>query len=118
MSDVGQVAAAVTVAGQIALEILRPDQRKLIADAERAAQRDCNDFARALLNRDAGACNLLLHGLQHTVAASLTATECERLRAVSPTVSGLDLLGLYQRARAADLAATVSAIVQASGGEK
>jgi hypothetical protein len=118
MGDIGAVAGAVTVAGQIALEVLKPDLRKLVASEQDAARRDCRRFAEALLNRDAARCDFMLDGLRAGTGVDLAAGERDQLQLGRITVSAHVLLGLYCRGRAADLAASVADIVQLTGGEK
>jgi hypothetical protein len=117
MGDVGEVARAVAVAGEIALELLRPDQRRLIADAEGTARRDCRAFAGALLNYNISRCNLMLDGLHRTVLCDLTESERAKLELIDIRVSGASLLGLYQRGRAADLAVTINQIINTAAKE-
>ncbi|MDR1304479.1 MAG: hypothetical protein LBK76_04565 [Verrucomicrobiales bacterium] len=99
------------MAGQIALELLKPDQHRLVLAEQGAARRDCKRFADAVLNRDVKQCDLMLDGLRHGVTADLTASQRSELQGAAVTVSGYVLLGLYCRGRAADLAASVGQIV-------
>ena len=78
--------------------------REIEAATERASE-DVEHFKDELLARDLDGVNLRLAGLQHGILVRVTDAECEQLRAVAPRLDGFALLGLYARARAADLAA-------------
>ena len=80
--------------------------------ATAAATQDVQAFKDELLARDRDAVNLRLAGLQHGILVRLTDAECEQLHAVTPNLDAFALLGLYARARAADLAAECGEIVE------
>lgn len=88
--------------------------RAIAAAVERASD-DVQHFKDELLARDLDAVNLRLAGLQHGILVRLTDAECEQLHAVAPNLDGFALLGLYARARAADLAAECGAVPRTEG---
>jgi hypothetical protein len=87
--------------------------RRLDAAAARASE-DVQDFKDDLLARRVDAVNLRLAGLQHGILVHLTGAESEQLGAVAPHLDAFALLGLYARARAADLAAECGEILRAT----
>jgi hypothetical protein len=85
--------------------------RRLEAATAQATD-DVQHFKDELLARDLDAVNLRLAGLQHGILVRLTDAESEQLHAVTPNLDAFALLGLYARARAADLAAQCGEIAQ------
>ncbi len=93
-------------------DLLHQTKTRDINAATARATADVEQFRDELLARDLDAVNLRLGGLQHGILVRLTDAESEQLRAVAPNLDGFALLGLYARARAADLAAECGAILQ------
>ncbi|MEI9999400.1 MAG: hypothetical protein WDO13_09630 [Verrucomicrobiota bacterium] len=93
-------------------DLLHQTQTRRLDATTAQATDDVQQFKDALLARDLGAVNLRLAGLQHGILVRLTDAESQQLRAVTPNLDAYALLGLYARARAADLAAECGQIVQ------
>jgi hypothetical protein len=85
--------------------------RRLDASTNQASQ-DVQGFKDDLLARRLESVNLRLGGLQHGILVHLTVAESEQLHGVVPNLDGFALLGLYARARAADLAAECGEILR------
>jgi len=93
-------------------DLLHQTQTRRLDAAARAASDDVQNFKDDLLARRLESVNLRLAGLQHGILVHLTDTESEQLRAVVPNLDAFALLGLYARARAADLAAECGEILR------
>jgi hypothetical protein len=94
-------------------DVLHQTQTRRLDAATARAGTDVQAFRDDLLARDLASLNLRLAGLQHGILVRLTDAECQQLRALTPNLDGYALLGLYARARAADLAAECGQILQA-----
>jgi hypothetical protein len=94
-------------------DVLHQTQTRRIDAATERATADVAAFRDDLLARRLDTINLRLAGLQHGILVRLTGAEGQQLRAIAPNLDGYALLGLYARARAADLAAECGQILQA-----
>ncbi len=97
---------------QLVDDLLHQTQTRRLDAATTEASTDVQNFKDNLLTRDLDAVNLRLGGLQHGILVHLTADESNQLRGITPNLDGFTLLGLYARARAADLAADCAQILQ------
>jgi hypothetical protein len=86
-------------------DLLHQTQTRRLDTAINQASTDVQNFKDDLLARRLESLNLRLAGLQHGILVHVTVAESEQLHALHPGLDGFDLLGLYARARAADLAA-------------
>jgi len=93
-------------------DLLHETQTRRLDAATAQATDDVQKFKDDLLARRVESVNLRLAGLQHGILVHLTDTECGQLRAVTPNLDAFALLGLYARARAADLAAECGEILR------
>ena len=93
-------------------DLLHQTQTRRLDAATAQASADVQGFASDLLARRLDFVNLRLGGLQHGILVHLTDAESEQLRALTPNLDGFSLLGLYARARAADLAAECGQILR------
>jgi len=93
-------------------DLLHQTQTRRLDAATAQASADVQHFKDDLLARNLNSLNLRLAGLQHGILVRLTDAESEQLRAVTPQLDGYALLGLYARARAADLAAQCGEILR------
>jgi hypothetical protein len=98
-------------------DLLHQTQTRRLEAATAQASDDVQHFKDELLARDLDAVNLQLAGLQHGILVRLTDAESEQLRGVTPNLDGNALLGLYARARGADLAAECGEILRGTKGE-
>ncbi len=97
---------------QLIDDLLHQTQTRRLDAATTQASNDVQGFKDDLLARRLVSVNLRLAGLQHGILVHLTDAESEQLAAVAPNLDGLALLGLYARARAADLAAECGEILR------
>jgi hypothetical protein len=95
-------------------DLLHQTQTRRLDAATAQASDDVQGFKDDLLARRLDSINLRLGGLQHGILVHLTDTESDQLRDVLPNLDGSALLGLYARARAADLAADCGEILRAT----
>jgi len=95
---------------QLVDDLLHQTQTRRLDAATQQATDDVQNFKNDLLARNLESINLRLAGLQHGILVHLTDAESQQLRAVTPNLDGAALLGLYARARAADLAADCTQI--------
>src|SRR5471030_1010356 len=95
-------------------DLLHQTQTRRLDAATNQASDDVQNFKDDLLARRLESLNLRLAGLQHGILVRLTDAESEQLRGVVPNLDGFALLGLYARARAADLAAECGDILRAT----
>lgn len=102
------VTGAVAAAGDYISTI----QLRRLDEANQQAASDVAAFRDALLAGDLDAVNLRLAGLQSGILVDLTDAQCEQLKGVIPGLNGYCLLGLYDRARSADLAADRNQILK------
>jgi hypothetical protein len=86
-------------------DLLHQTQTRRLDAALNQATTDVQNFKDDLLARRLESINLRLAGLQHGILVHLTVPESEQLHALQPGLDAYALLGLYARARAADLAA-------------
>ena len=93
-------------------DLLHQTQTRRLDAATAQATDDVQHFKDELLARDLDAVNLRLAGLQHGILVRLTDAESQQLHALSPNLDAFALLGLYARARAADLAAQCGQILR------
>ena len=93
-------------------DLLHQTQTRRIDAATAQATDDVHHFKDELLARDRDAVNLRLAGLQHGILVRLTDAESQQLHALTPNLDAFALLGLYARARAADLAAQCGQILR------
>ena len=93
-------------------DLLHQTQTRRLDAATAQASADVQHFKDDLLARNLNSLNLRLAGLQHGILVRLTDAESQQLRAVTPQLDGYALLGLYARARAADLAAQCGEILR------
>ena len=93
-------------------DLLHQTQTRRLDAATQQASDDVQNFKDDLLARRLESINLRLAGLQHGILVHLTVAESQQLHAVSPALDGYALLGLYARARAADLAADCAEILR------
>ncbi len=98
-------------------DLLHQTQTRRLDAATFAASDDVQNFKNDLLARRLESVNLRLAGLQHGILVRLTDAESVELRAVTPNLDGSALLGLYARARAADLAAECGEILRDTSEE-
>lgn len=109
---IGSVAAIVGGLGEIArltYDLLNQSDKEKYDELVKSASTDCKLFADSLLNDDWDSIQLLFDGLQHGVQVDLTATDRRDLKRtfVGERLDCLDILGLYCRARAAQLEKTL-----------
>jgi len=97
---------------QLVDDLLHQTQTRRLDAAAAQASDDVQNFKNDLLARRLESVNLRLGGLQHGILVHLTDSESEQLHAVIPNLDGFALLGLYARARAADLAADCGEILR------
>ncbi len=95
-------------------DLLHQTQTRRLDAATAQASADVHAFKDDLLARRLDSVNLRLGGLQHGILVHLTDAESDQLRAVVPNLDAFSLLGLYARARAADLAAECGQILRAT----
>ena len=107
-----EIASATAQLVHLIDDILHETQTRRLDAATAAAASDVQGFKDDLLARRLDAVNLRLGGLQHGILVHLTAGESEQLRALTPNLDAFALLGLYARARAADLAAECGQILR------
>jgi hypothetical protein len=107
-----EIAAASAQLIHLIDDLLHDTQTRRLDAATARAQDDVQGFKDELLARNLDALNLRLAGLQHGILVNLTPGESDQLRAVLPNLDGFALLGLYARARAADLAAECGQILR------
>ena len=93
-------------------DLLHQTQTRRLDAATAQASTDVQNFKDDLLARRVDSVNLRLAGLQHGILVHLTDAESEQLRGILPDIDALALLGLYARARAADLAAECGEILR------
>src|SRR5271154_3193262 len=93
-------------------DLLHQTQTRRLDAATNAASDDVQNFKDDLLARRLESVNLRLAGLQYGILVHLTDTESVELRAINPNLDAFALLGLYARARAADLAAECGEILR------
>ena len=93
-------------------DLLHETQTRRLDAATAQATDDVQTFKDELLARNLDAVNLRLAGLQHGILVHLTDAESVQLRAITPNLDAFALLGLYARARAADLAAECGEILR------
>ena len=93
-------------------DLLHQTQTRRLDAATAQATDDVQHFKDELLARDLDAVNLRLAGLQHGILVRLTDAESQQLHALTPNLDAFALLGLYARARAADLAAQCGQILR------
>jgi hypothetical protein len=93
-------------------DLLHQTQTRRLNAAINQASTDVENFKDDLLSRRVESLNLRLAGLQHGILVHLTVAESEQLHALQPGLDGFALLGLYARARAADLAADCGEILR------
>ena len=93
-------------------DLLHQTQTRRLDAATDQATDDVQHFKDNLLARNLDAVNLQLAGLQHGILVRLTDAESQQLRAIAPNLDAFALLGLYARARAADLAAECGEILR------
>jgi len=86
-------------------DLLHQTQTRRLDAAINQASTDVQNFKDDLLARRLESLNLRLAGLQHGILVHVTVSDAEQLHALQPGLDGFALLGLYARARAADLAA-------------
>jgi hypothetical protein len=111
-NTIKSVADAVAGVSKVAYELIHKKKRDLIAAEYRAAERDMQDFCRAVLQRDGGRCSLLIHGLRHDgPLPKLTAREVSQLQQIIPGIDGATLARLYILGREGDFAARVRDIL-------
>jgi len=109
-----EIAAATGQLIHLVDDLLHETQTRRLAAAAQAASDDVQNFKDDLLAHRLDALNLRLGGLQHGILVHLTVAESEQLHALTPALDGFALLGLYARARAADLAADCADILRAT----
>jgi hypothetical protein len=97
---------------QLIDDLLHQTQTRRLDAATAQASAEVQAFKDDLLARRLDAVNLRLGGLQYGILVHLTDAESGELHAVVPNLDGFALLGLYARARAADLAAECGAIIR------
>src|SRR5271155_2064903 len=100
-----EIATATTELIHLIDDLLHQTQTRRLHAAPAQASADVQNFKDDLLARRGDSINLRLGGLQHGILVHLTDAESEQLRAITPNLDAFALLGLYARARAADLAA-------------
>ncbi len=93
-------------------DLLHQTQSRRLDAATSIASDDVQNFKNDLLARRLESVNLRLAGLQHGILVHLADAESEQLRGIVPNLDGAALLGLYARARAADLAAECGEILR------
>src|SRR5580692_8767716 len=93
-------------------DLLHQTQTRRLDAATAQASTDVQNFKDDLLARRLDSINLRLAGLQHGILVHLTVAESQQLHDVHPALDGFALLGLYARARAADLAADCADILR------
>src|SRR5271163_4823799 len=93
-------------------DLLHQTQTRRLDAATTQAANDVQNFKDDLLARRLESINLRLAGLQHGILVHLTDAESDQLRAITPNLDAFSLLGLYARARAADLAAECGQIIR------
>jgi hypothetical protein len=86
-------------------DLLHQTQTRRLDAAINQASTDVQNFKDDLLAHRLDSLNLRLSGLQHGILVHVTVADAEQLRQLQPGLDGFALLGLYARARAADLAA-------------
>ncbi len=86
-------------------DLLHQTQTRRLNAAINQAATDVENFKDDLLSHRLESLNLRLSGLQHGILVHVTVADAEQLHALQPGLDGFALLGLYARARAADLAA-------------
>lgn len=99
---------------QLIDDLLHQTQTRRLDAATSRASDDVQGFKDDLLAERLESVNLRLDGLQHGILVGLTDAESERLHALTPNLDAFALLGLYARARAADLAAECGEILRAT----
>ena len=101
-------------------DLLHQTQTRRLNAAINQAASDVQNFKDDLLSRRLESLNLRLAGLQHGILVHVTVADAEQLHALQPGLDGYALLGLYARARAADLAAECAELLSlgaaANGG--
>ena len=97
---------------QLVDDLLHQTQTRRLDAATNQASDDVQNFKTDLVAHRLDSINLRLGGLQHGILVHLTDTESDELHAVAPQLDGFALLGLYARARAADLAAECGQILR------
>jgi hypothetical protein len=97
---------------QLIDDLLHQTQTRRLDAATSRASDDVQGFKDDLLAERLESVNLRLDGLQHGILVGLTDAESERLHALTPNLDAFALLGLYARARAADLAAECGEILR------
>ena len=97
---------------QLIDDLLHQTQTRRLDAATTQASEDVQNFKDDLLARRLDSINLRLDGLQHGILVRLTDTESGELHAITPNLDAFALLGLYARARAADLAAECGEILR------
>ena len=111
-----EIAQATGALIQLIDDLLNHTQTFRLDAATNQASEDVQGFKDDLLARRLESVNLRLGGLQHGILVHLTDVESEQLRGVIPNLDGFALLGLYARARAADLAAECGEILRETAG--
>ena len=109
---IGSVAAVVGGLGEIArltYDLLNQSDKERYDELVKNAAGDCRQFADCLLDDNWDYVQLLFDGLQHGIKVDLTATDYRDLKrtTVGERLDNLDVLGLYCRARAAQLEKTL-----------
>jgi hypothetical protein len=109
---IAELATATTQLIHLIDDLLHQTQTRRLDAAENKAKADVENFKDDLLARRLDAINLRLGGLQHGILVDLTDADSQQLRAIAPNLDAFALLGLYARARAADLAADCAQILR------
>jgi hypothetical protein len=113
-----EIAAATGQLIHLVDDLLHETQTRRLDAAAQTASDDVQNFKDDLLAHRLDALNLRLGGLQHGILVHLTVAESDQLHAVTPALDGFALLGLYARARAADLAADCADILRATASTR
>jgi hypothetical protein len=100
-----EIADATSQLVRLVDDLLHQTQTRRLDAAINQASTDVENFKDDLLARRLESLNLRLAGLQHGILVHVTVADAEQLHALQPGLDGFALLGLYARARAADLAA-------------
>ncbi len=107
-----EIAAASAALVRLVDDLLHETQTRRLDTATQRATDDVQGFKDDLLARRLDAVIWRRGRLQHGILVRLTTGESDQLRAINPNLDASALLGLYARARAADLAAECGEILR------
>lgn len=105
MLDISAIIGGLGSIAKVVYDLLNETDKEKYDKLCKQAVKDCEEFRDALLDDDWDNVQSLFDGLQHGIQVGLTSTERRQLNdtIVGKRLDCLDILGLYCRARSAQL---------------